>query len=430
MFFPLPPNVGKSMHAFASSIFHVPRSLTGDGVRQTLAFIQQVLPDLQCYEVPSGTKIFYWTVPYEWNLLKATLSDLNGNILINSDDSFLHVLGYSEPFSGRVPFSELVNHLFFREDLPHAIPYVTSYYENRWGFCLSYDQFLSLNDLYYDVDISVDKGPGGLTYADLVLAGTTDREILISTYVCHPDMANNELSGPTVATFLAKILGQCSNLTYTYRFVFCPETIGSLCYINKNLETLKCKVEAGFVFTCIGDDGPPSVLTTVNSDTLADRAALLAARSFPEFKLYDWTQRGSDERQYCSPLLNLPVVDIMNSKYGEYTAYHTSLDDMSFVTPSGLAKGLEFALRIVSILESNCVPKATIIGEPMLSKRDLYSSLSTHNSHLDSSCLLDVFHLCDGKRDFIDIISRLPYSLDSVIDAFDTLKYHQLVEIL
>lgn len=430
MLIPLPPNIGKSMHVFASSIYHLPRSLTGNGVRQTLTAIKKILPDLQCYEVPSGSRVFDWTVPDEWNLLKATLRDLNGNIIINSDDSFLHVLGYSEPFSGRVSLSELVSHLYFRADLPHAIPYVTSYYEKRWGMCLSYDQFASLQDQYYDVDISVDKCPGSLTLADLVLTGTSEREILFSTYICHPDMANNELSGPTVATFLASILSKCPSLKYTYRFVFCPETIGSLCYIYEKQKILKSQVDAGFVLTCIGDDGPPSVLTTINSDTLPDRAACLAARSFPQSNFYDWSQRGSDERQYCSPLLNLPVVDIMKSKYGEYPEYHTSLDDMSFVTPNGLSEGLDFCLRIVSILESNCIPKATIIGEPMLSKRDLYPSLSTHNSHFDSKILLDVFHLCDGNRDLIEIASRLSNSFDSVIAAIDILKRHRLIEIM
>ncbi len=313
-------DVGSSMHALARRLFPICRSLTGNGVRQTLDIIREQLADLSIYEVPSGTRCFDWTVPDEWNIRGAFIVRPDGRKIANFADNNLHVVdcsgtGRSDHRARRIAKAPA----FAPRHAGDAIPYVTSYYDRTWGFCLSERERAALPEGSYRVVIDSTLAPGHLTYADLLLPGRSKKEIFVSTYVCHPSLANNELSGPVVATALAKWVSARRDRRYTYRFVFIPETIGSVVYLSRHLDHLKAHVIAGFNVTCVGDERSYSYLPSRQGDTLADRVAQRVLRQrAPDYKRYDFLARGSDERQYCAPGIDLPVVSIMRSKYAEY----------------------------------------------------------------------------------------------------------------
>ena len=394
---------GHELHGLASRLFPIARSLTGDGVRKTLSILQDHIGDLDVHEVTSGTPAFDWTVPEEWNLRRAQLIGPDGDIIVDSDNHNLHVVGYSIPTTTTLSLEELQPHLHSLPNQPNAIPYVTSYYKRDWGFCLPHRQRESLKPGIYTVKIETDLQPGSLTYADLVIPGRSSNEILISTYVCHPSMANNELSGPVVATYLAKWV-KSQPREYTYRFVFLPETIGALVYLSQHLKHLQTFVKAGFVVTCCGDSGNFSYMPSRTGTTYADELAkAVLERHAPNFKTYSFLQRGSDERQYCSPLIDLPVASIMRSKYHEYPEYHTSLDDLDFVTAAALERTLDIYVEVLLAAESNCVPLATQYGEPHLSKYGLYPTLGGQIDQRDIGMTIDVLALADGRNNLLQI---------------------------
>lgn len=424
-------DLGSKMHQFARDLWDLPRSITGDGVRDTLRLIQERLPELSLNEVPSGTEVGDWVVPPEWNLRRARLLDDNGTVICDTRDSNLHIVGYSIPFHGEVDLDELQAHLFSIPEQPDAIPYVTSYYERRWGFCLPHRIRETLRPGKYLVDIDTTLGDGSLTYAEYILPGAVEREIFISTYVCHPAMANNEISGPVVATELADYLSRLSQRRYTYRFVFAPETIGAITYIHQHGTQWCSNVSAAFNLTCLGDDRSYSLLPTKRGNQHVDRVARHVLNHLaPSFREYPWSSRGSDERQYAAPLVDLPMISIMRSKYWEYPEYHTSLDDLqNVVTPAGLHGGFEALRRAIEILENDVRPRTLVIGEPMLGKRGLYSSLGAGRTSIGTHVLLDVWSYCDGSVSSLEIAEKLQIPFSLVQHALSILLDNELITV-
>ena len=426
--------IGKEIHQFAKQIWPLNRSITGDGVRETLRQIQKHLPELRILEVKSGTKVFDWVVPKEWKIHNAYIQTPNGERICEFKRNNLHVVGYSAPVDRYMSLKELQKHLYSLPEQPDAIPYVTSYYEERFGFCISDYQRKTLKDGQYRAVVDSELFDGSLTYGELVIPGQSDEEIFISTYICHPSMANNELSGPTVTTFLGRWINSLETRRFTYRIVFIPETIGSITYLSRNLKHLKEKVICGFNVSCIGDDRSYSYLPTrrgagVDGNTLADKVAKHVLKfTDKNYVTYTWNDRGSDERQYCAPHVDLPVVSIMRTKYGEYPEYHTSLDNLEdVVTPVGLEGGFTVMTRAIQAVEAHYFPIVNVIGEPQLGKRGLYPNLSTRESGRQVHTMMNLLTWSDGKNSLIDIADLCDVPIWDLMPIAKILVQHNLL---
>ncbi len=403
------------------------RSITGDGVRETLSILREGLPNLTIHEVPTGTKCFDWVIPKEWSIRDAYILDSEGNKIVDFQKSNLHVVSYSVAINQEMELDELQPHLHSLPNQPNAIPYVTSYYKESWGFCLTHEIRQNLRKGRYRVVIDSELKDGSLTYGELILPGSSKSEVLLSTYVCHPSMANNELSGPCVTWELARWLA-ISPRKYTYRILFIPETIGSICYLSRNYKEMVQKTIAGFVLTCVGDERAWSLMPSINGDTLSDKIARHVLKFIaPEYTEYSFLQRGSDERQYCSPGINLPVASVMRSKYVTYPEYHTSLDNMEFVTQTGLAQSVFAYQRIIDAIETDCKPKYTILCEPKMGDRGLRSNIGKVGSSLNSMVLMNILAYSDGNRTLLDIANILNIPIWELSEPLELLLNYGLL---
>jgi aminopeptidase-like protein len=421
--------IGYKIYNLASELWGINRSITGEGVRQTLEYIKKYLPGLNIESISSGTKVFDWVVPQEWRVNQAYIITPQGNKICDFFVNNLHLMGYSKPFHGKIKLEELQKHLYSLPDQPNAIPYITSYYEERWGFCLSQEQRDSLSDGIYEVVLDSELFPGNLNYGELILQGESNKEVLISTYICHPSMANNELSGPTVATYLAKWLSEISTRYYTYRFIFIPETIGSISYLSKNYKNMKQNVIAGFNVSCVGDERSYSYVPSRNGKTISDQVAKHILKWIdPNYISYSWLDRGSDERQYCSPGIDLPIASILRTKYGKYPEYHTSLDVLDkVVTPKGLDGGYWALRRALEILEKNRNYKVNILCEPQMGRRGLYSTLSSKKSDSEARLMMNFISFCDGEHSLLDIAEKINVPAWHLYEIIDQLILHELI---
>jgi aminopeptidase-like protein len=423
-------SLGQRMHDLARRLWPLNRSITGEGTRQTLRILREICPAMTLHEAPSGTAAFDWTVPDEWNVRAAYIVGPDGERFCDFAENNLHLVGYSVPVDEEMDLAALQGHLYSLPDQPDAIPYVTSYYARRWGFCLTQRARDALKPGSYRAVIDATLAPGALTYGEILLPGASAREVLISTYVCHPSMANNELSGPCVSIHLAAWLAGLPARRCTYRFVYGAETIGSLTYLSRHLDHLKQHVIAGFNLSCLGDERAYSYLPSRAENTLADRAALHALTHVaPGFTRYGWADRGSDERQYCAPGIDLPVASIMRSKYGAYPEYHTSLDDLSLVTPAGLEGGFTALKRAIETIEADCRPRMNVLGEPQLGKRGLYPTISTKESGATVRTMMNLITYCDGTRTLLEIAEKIGAPAWELRPILDRLAAHDLVEI-
>lgn len=406
-----PLGAGARMHALIEQLFPIPRSITGPGFRETLDILEETAGPMERHRFVTGEQVFDWVIPDEWEIRSAWLKGPDGRTIVDLGDSTLHVVSYSEPVHFRLSRAELEPHLHSLPLQPDAIPYVTSYYSRNWGFCLPQRLRESLSDGEYEVYIDADIRPGRVEIGEVTIPGRTQEEVLFSTYCCHPAMANNELSGPVVAAHLAAWLRERHpSPRLTYRFLFMPETIGSIAYLSRFGERLRERLAAGYVITCAGDSGDLTYKRSRRGNSLADRIAEHALRHLGEpHSLVDFVPVGSDERQYCSPGFDLPVGSLMRTSYGSFPEYHTSLDDLSLVTPDCLAGSLDAYRRLVDALEANETWRNTApLCEPQLGRRGLYASLGGSDRRRDQRIadLLWILNLCDGSIDLLAAAER------------------------
>ena len=340
-------------------------------------------------------------------------------------------MGYSTAFEGTISLEKLKTHLYSLPEQPDAIPYITSYYQERWGFCLSQDQYDQLVKGEYYVKVDTKHFNGVLNYGELIIPGKSSKEVFLSTYICHPSLANNELSGPTVVTYLAKWLSEIKELEYTYRIIFVPETIGSIAYLSAHHKYLKDNVFAGFNISCVGDNRAYSYLPSRNGNTISDRMAQHVLKNIdPDYKKYTWLDRGSDERQYCAPGIDLPIASILRTWWGDYPEYHTSLDDLvNVVTPEGLNGGYWAVRKAVEAIEKNKKYRVTVFCEPQMSKRGLYPTLATQKDMDQVRLMMNFISLCDGDKSLVDIADILNIPVWELYDRADTLSAHGLIEL-
>ncbi|MFZ0519764.1 MAG: DUF4910 domain-containing protein [Candidatus Acidiferrales bacterium] len=419
--------IGQELHRFAAELFPICRSITGDGIRKTLSVIEERVP-LKIHEAPSGTAVFDWTVPKEWNVRDAYIKDSHGQRVVDFKKCNLHVLNYSTPIQKKMLLSELKPHLFTLPDRPDWIPYRTSYYKEDWGFCMSHNQMLALPDGEYEVRIDSTLEPGYLTYGECYLPGRSTDEVLISCHACHPSLANDNLSGITVATALAQFLSG-KDLRYSYRFLFMPGTIGAITWLARNRDAA-ARIRHGLVLTGIGDKGHFHYKKSRRDDAEIDRAVTHVLTHYTKSaEILEFSPYGYDERQYCSPGFNLPVGCLMRSVWGTFPEYHTSADNLEFIHPLQLAESLRICAATLDVLEYNqqyC--NLNPYCEPQLGRRNLYRSVGGESIGPEINARLWVLNLSDGEHSLLDIAERsgIPFALIS--DAADVLLQNGLLK--
>jgi aminopeptidase-like protein len=418
---------GNQMFRFISELYPICRSITGNGVRETLKKIRSFIP-LEVQEVPSGTPVFDWTVPKEWNIKDAWIKDSTGAKIIDFKRSNLHVLNYSRPIKKKVSFNELKDHLYTLPEYPDWIPYRTSYYQENWGFCVSHNQFTELKDEYYEVFIDSSLTDGALTFGEFFLKGDISDEILISTHICHPSLCNDNLSGIALSAILGEHLSKFS-LKYSYRFLFIPGTIGSITWLNLNKKNAS-KIKHGLVVACVGDSGKFTYKNSRAGSAEIDKIVIYALKKTgSDFNIIDFFPYGYDERQYCSPGFNLPVGCLMRTPHGEYPEYHTSADNLQFVKPENLSASLKLYLDVLNIVEENKTFKnQNPMCEPQLGRRGLYQYIGGHaESEKFKLALLWTLNLSDGQNSLLDISMRSGLYFGLISEAADILAEKDLL---
>ena len=420
---------GGYMHAMAAALYPVCRSITGDGVRATLQYLAREIP-LDVHEVASGTQVFDWTVPDEWNIREAWIKDPHGREVVNFANHNLHVVGYSMPAREKMPLGELKKRLYSLPDQPDLIPYRTSYYKQTWGFCLPHRDLERLEEGEYEVCIDSSLAPGSLTYGEYYLAGASTEEVLVSCHICHPSLANDNLAGIAVAVALAQLLAR-SPRRLSYRFLFIPGTIGSITWLSLHQSVIP-RIKHGLVLTCAGDAGPVTYKKSRRGDTLIDRAMQHVLRtSGAEHRVEEFHPYGYDERQYCSPGINLPVGCLMRSPHGTFPEYHTSADNLDFIHPRCLADTLMKASDAFAILEHNArYVNLKPMCEPKLGNYGLYEGGGGQRTRdFDELALLWVLNLSDGGSDLLVIAERSGMAFDEIQRAAEALVAAGLLRI-
>ena len=420
--------LGHEMYALIGQLYPICRSITGDGLRETLQRLQRLIP-LKLHEISTGTRVFDWTVPREWNIHDAYVKNSRGARVIDFQRSNLHIVNYSAPIQKKMSLEELKPHLFTLPSHPDWIPYRTSYYQENWGFCLSHRQLLELPEDEYEVSIEASLKDGHLTYGELLLPGRTTEEILVSCHVCHPSLANDNLSGVAVASFLASHLSRLAG-RFSYRFLFVPGTIGAITWLSRN-ESRVSQIKHGLVLAGVGDAGPLSYKKSRRGDTEIDRVAFHVLSQFgPKAKVLDFSPYGYDERQYCSPGFNLAVGRLSRTPHGTFPEYHTSADDMSFVHPHSLGESFTACMSIFSILERNrAYLNMNPNCEPQLGQRGLYRAIGgATDAGASELAMLWVLSLSDGGHTLLDIAERAQVGFDSVHRVAIALEEHGLLK--
>jgi aminopeptidase-like protein len=398
------------LEKYFDRLWPICRSISGDGLRESFKILQEIIP-LELLEVKSGTQVLDWAVPKEWNIREAYILTPQGEKIADFRVNNLHVVNYSTPIHQKMAWSELQPHLHTLPEKPEAIPYLTTYYKERWGFCLSHNQYSTLpHEGEYTVVIDSTLSEGAITLGHLVLPGSSDEEIFFSSYLCHPSMANNELSGPLALAFLYAQIASIPNRKYTYRFIIAPETIGVIAYLNLFGEHMKSKTRAGYVLTCLGDRGHYNYKRSKRSNSIADKVAEHVLRFQEEkYAIREFSVGGSDERQYCSPGYNLPVGSLMRSVYHEFPEYHTSLDNKDFISFEHLEKTVSTYTKIVETFEGDLFYTGTVQhGEPMLGKHGMYPSSSTPDVNRNEVMkLMHFLTYADGQTSLLDIAEKM-----------------------
>ena len=385
---------------------------------------------MKIIQIPSGSQVFDWTVPKEWVIREAYVEDEGGNRIIDFKKHNLHVLGYSAPVDEWVSLEELKKHVYTEPSQPEVIPYVTSYYKERYGFCMSQKQLDSLQEGKYHMYVDSEFIDGNLELAEVILPGATDREIMFTTYFCHPSMGNNECSGLALQAELIRYVAAMPDRKYTYRFVFNPETIGAIAYLSQGnmVKHLQDKLMAGFVLSCVGDTYDYSMIESKYADTLADKALKTILKQQEKYTVYDFHERGSDERQYNAPGVDLPVVCFCRSKFGEFPEYHTSADDMHYISPEGFQGSFVAMTDLIEALETNAYYKMRVLCEPQLGKRGLYSDISRKGTYDGIMLQRDVISYADGRNDLFDMCERFGAHTADVVAVVKRLIAHDLMD--
>ena len=439
----------KNLIKIGKELFPICRSLTGSGNVKTLKILKREIPNLKIKKIKSGTKVFDWTVPPQWDISDAYIKDQDNNRIIDFKKNNLHLVGYSKPFKKIITKKILLKNLYSIEKLPDAIPYVTSYYKKAWGFCLSYNSLKKLNKNYSDnhkFKVCINskfKKNGHMHYAEYLIPGKSKKEILISTYICHPSMANNELSGPLVALGLIRHFQNQKN-KISLRFIFISETIGSIAYISTNLRNIKKNVLGGINLTCVGDERNYSLLMSKYKDSILDKVAKkVLKKNNIKYKSYSFLERGSDERQFSSPGVDLPFISVMRTKYGKFPEYHTSLDNFDLVTNRGLSGSINIIKKIIKILVNyneemfkketilrkkiSKNPRTNIICEPFLTKRKMYPTLSRTVWNQNIRNYLNFIQYADGFNSLDEISKIIKLKKPKTKKLYNHLKFLKIV---